>query len=250
MDERLDTTATIETPERVTFRFRLAGPAQRGIAWFIDSLVIGGALAIVGLLSAALLAIPGFKGLGTMGGLIAFFFLQWFYGLFFEWLMHGRTPGKVAMLLRVVREDGAPAGFQDLFLRNLLRGVDALPILGGVGVLVMALDPKMRRIGDLAGGTVVVSEERATLHAAVLIAPPVSEEERQAMPARIPLARHEIALIEVLIRRRRQLTEERMEELAALFGPKLTEQTGLEAPTWRRVLVLAYARATGRDRSP
>jgi len=62
------------------------------------------------------------------------------------------------------------------------------------------------------------------------------------------MARHEIALVEELIRRRRQLSEERVEELAALLAPRIAEQTGLQAPTWRRALVLAYARATGRDR--
>ena len=38
------------------------------------------------------------------------------------------------------------------------------------------------------------------------------------------------------------------EELAELFGPALSERTGVEAPTWELVLALAYARATGKER--
>ena len=55
-------------------------------------------------------------------------------------------------------------------------------------------------------------------------------------------------MIEEFIRRRPQLSRERAEELAELFGPALSERTGIEADTWERVLVLAYARATGKDR--
>ena len=38
------------------------------------------------------------------------------------------------------------------------------------------------------------------------------------------------------------------EELAWLLGPALSERTGVSADSWERVLVLAYARATGKDR--
>lgn len=250
LDDRLDTVAKIETPERVEFRFELAGPAQRAAAWAADSFLLGATMAIVGAVGNLLSVLPGLRGLTGMGGLLLAFFLQWFYGLFFEWLLVGRTPGKLVAGLRVVRDDGAPAAFQELFLRNLLRGVDALPIACGVGALTMWLDGRMRRIGDLVAGTVVVSEGSATMYGPIRIDPPVSEAERQAMPARVPLTRHEISLIEDLVRRRRQLTEERVEDLAALLGPKLSEQTGVTAPSWRRVLVLAYARATGKDREP
>ena len=43
----------------------------------------------------------------------------------------------------------SPARLPDLFLRNLVRAADFLPIGFGVGVLCMAIDPRMRRFGDL-----------------------------------------------------------------------------------------------------
>ena len=70
------------------------------------------------------------------------------------------------------------------------------------------------------------------------------------MPARVDMSRDEIALVEEFLRRRRTLSAERAEELARLYGPALAERTGVTAPTWERVLALAYARATGKDRDP
>ena len=37
--DALDTTALVETPERVRFRYRVAGPGRRFGAWFIDFLL-------------------------------------------------------------------------------------------------------------------------------------------------------------------------------------------------------------------
>jgi hypothetical protein len=69
-----------------------------------------------------------------------------------------------------------------------------------------------------------------------------------ALPPRVELYRDEIEVIETFLRRRRQFSDERARELAQLFGPALARRTGVTAPTWERVLVLAYARATGKDR--
>lgn len=244
----LDTTAAVDTPERVRFRYRLAGPGQRGAAWFIDFLIRLVVFVVLLFGFGILLAVPGIGGLGMGLLLLIAFLLEWFYGVFFETVLAGRTPGKMVLNLRVVRGDGSPGRFPDFLLRNLLRGVDFLPMLFGIGVLTMLIDRRMRRIGDLVAGTVVVTEEKAAMLGGVSIDPPVTEEERLALPARVELKREEIALIEEFLRRRRRLGADRAEELAWLFGPAVTERTGIEAPTWERVLTLAYARATGKDR--
>lgn len=243
----LDTTAKVATPERVEFRYRIAGPAQRGVAFLIDLIVQGFIGSAVLLFLGLLGMLPGLSGLSMGLGFLVAFTLQWFYGVIFEAFNHGQTPGKYAMQLRVVRLDGSPARLPDVLLRNLVRAADALPTFYGVGVLVMTIDPKLRRLGDLVGGTVVVSEERSRMLQEIRIEPPVSEEERQGLPAGVELSAEELATLEAFLRRRERLSAERVEELAWLFGPALSERTGIEAPTWERVLVLAYARATGKD---
>ena len=246
--ELLDTTAIVDTPERVRFRYRLAGPGRRAVAWVIDSLVALFVILLFALVLSAFATLPALMNVGT--GLLAlvWFGLQWLYGVGFETAFGGRTPGKMAMSLRVVREDGSPGRFPEFFLRNLLRSADFLPVLFGLGLLVMMTDRKLRRIGDCVAGTVVVVEERGEMYGGLAIDPPVTDAERQALPPRVVLAREEVAVIESFLRRRRALSPERSEELAALYGPALAERTGVNAPTWSRVLVLAYARATGKDR--
>lgn len=245
----LDTTASVDTPERVRFRHRLAGPAQRGAAWLFDGFLRLLAIALVGaVLSAATLSgIPGLDGLGQGLLLLFLFVLDWFYGVVFELWWSGQTPGKWLLQLRVVREDGSPVQLADVVLRNLLRAADFLPIGFGLGVVVMTLDAKQRRLGDLVGGTVVVQEERGRMLETVRVVPPVTEAERQALPAAVILDADELATLEAFLRRRRRLSPERAEELAALYGPTVEARHGVHAPTWERVLVLAYARATGKD---
>lgn len=248
--QRLDTTATVYTPERVSFRYRLAGPGRRGAAWVLDLVVRVAALFVMALLMLPFGAVPELASVGGGLVLVGMFLLDWFYGVFFESVMAGQTPGKKLMSIRVVRADGAPAQLPDLVLRNLMRAVDVLPVLGGVGLVTMLIDDRLRRLGDLVAGTVVVVESRSHVLRKLLIDPPITDEERRELPARVDMSRDEIALVEEFLRRRRTLSAERAEELARLFGPTLAQRTGVSAPSWERTLALAYARATGKDRQP
>lgn len=244
----LDTTATVDTPERVRFRYRLAGPGRRAVAYGVDMVVRGLILTAVGLVVALVAAVPGLDGIGMGALFLVLFLLDWGYGVLFETLLHGRTPGKLALKVRVVRVDGAPARFPDFALRNLLRAVDFLPVGFLVGVVVMLGDDRLRRLGDLVAGTVVVHEGRSRVLGEVAVEPPVTEAERLELPPRVDLSREELTVLEEFLRRRGRLSAERAEELAWLYGPALSERTGVTAPTWERVLTLAYARATGKDR--
>jgi uncharacterized RDD family membrane protein YckC len=245
----IDTTTTVETPERVGFRHRLAGPGPRGLAWAVDLALQGVLLLIV----AVALASVGFgtDGLAeTSAGVLylAIFVVSWFYAAAFEWAWAGRTPGKALLGLRVVRHDGGPVELRDAVLRNLLRGVDGLPVGYVVAVIAVVLDPKLRRLGDLVAGTLVVAEHRPELLDGIGVDPPVSEVERQALPVAVALTRAERTSIEGLLRRRGQLHPERVEELAGRLAPAVRARHGVEAPTSLRTLELAWARATGRDR--
>jgi uncharacterized RDD family membrane protein YckC len=246
--ERLDTTTTVDTPERVRFTHRLAGPGLRGLAWLLDLLVQ--AFVVVGVLTALTLTsvVSGLGAeVGTGASLLAFFVVSWFYAAAFEALWAGQTPAKRALQLRVVRLDGSAIGPREAVLRNLMRGVDGLPFAYVVGATVAAMDPRLRRLGDWVAGTMVVVEQRTALLDAVEIAPPVTEGERQSLPIRVTLSGDERRAIEALLRRTRRLSASRAEEIAAVLGPRLAEREGVVAPTWLRTLTLAYARSTGRD---
>lgn len=244
---RLDTTTAVATPERVRFRYRIAGPGRRAVAWSIDATVQALILLVFGVLAAVAQGL-GLGGLGMGGMLVVIFGLQWFYGAIFESLTSGRTPGKMILSLRVVTLEGAPAAPRQFILRNLLTGADFLPIGFGVGVLAMATDERLRRIGDRVAGTVVVDESRTSIRGTITIEPPITEEERRSLPARVVLTRDEIRAIEDFLRRRPRFSRGRARELASILGKPLAAQLGLVGMEPERVLVLAYARASGRDR--
>lgn len=247
--QRLDTTAEVDTPERVVLRYRLAGPGRRAVAYLVDLVARGLILVVLGIgLSLVAVVLPGGAGIGIGGLMLALFFLEWGYGALCEWALAGRTPGKMLLGIRVVREDGSAGRFPDFLLRNLLRTADFLPGFFAVGLISMLVDSRFRRLGDLVGGTVVVVEDRERMLGAVAIEPPVTEAERQEIPVHVVLTIEERRAVETWMRRLPQLSTERAEELAALFGPSLEARLGWRAPTWTRTLVLAWARSTGRDR--
>jgi uncharacterized RDD family membrane protein YckC len=144
----LDTLRLNETPEGVDLGLRPAGPAVRALALVLDS-------AIRLALSLATALLLGLVGLGGGPVLIAVFLLEWFYPVAFE-VRTGATPGKRAMGLLVVHDDGTPVGLPASLIRNLLRVIDFLPIFYGVGLVCTLAERDFRRLGDLAAGTLVI----------------------------------------------------------------------------------------------
>lgn len=174
--DKLDCFARVITPENIEFEYSLAGPFQRLPAFLLDLALR--ALFLVGVtIALSIFSMFTFGG-GSVVGIVAlllFFLLSWFYGIFFETRFNGRTPGKMVMKLRVISVDGRPINATQAALRNLLRLADMcvlLPLrsLGEegpmayviptlfIGFVSMALTRRMQRLGDLAAGTMVISE--------------------------------------------------------------------------------------------
>ena len=70
-----------------------------------------------------------------------------------ETASHGRSLGKLALGLRVVRDDGGAIGFRHAFIRALIGVVEIYLTFGGLAVLVGFLNPSSKRLGDLLAGT-------------------------------------------------------------------------------------------------
>ncbi len=134
-----------------------AGLGRRAAAGLIDSLLMG----VLFVLFAAALGESETSGANArfnLSGLPALAYLLAVLGYFlaFEAAI-GRTLGKLALGLRVVRTDGTKAEGGPVALRTLLRLVDGLPVLYLVGfVCLLATGKRRQRIGDIAAGTTVV----------------------------------------------------------------------------------------------
>ena len=212
----LDTTRKVATPEGIELTLRLAGPVPRAMAWAID-LAVRAAI-VLAVMSVALQF--GRAGWGVV--LLTLFFVEWLLPAWLETAWRGQTPGKRAMRLAVLNDDGTPVRWPGALTRNLLRAVDFLPFFYGVGLVSMLLSRDFKRLGDLAAGTVVVyqpgkPEAQRNIPAAAPIAPPLAldlEEQR--------------ALLE-LAERSATLTQERVEELAELPVPLVGRLDGPRA---------------------
>lgn len=159
------------TGEAVALDLRTAGVPSRMLAALIDvtaQVVLGtGLLVLVGLASSSAATFAALSvstivvvGLG--------------YPVAFETLLAGRTPGKLALGLRVVRDDGGPVGFRQAFVRGLLGlFVEKPGVTGGSAALISSLlSADGKRLGDLAAGTVVVQERVAHTSVEVMPMPP------------------------------------------------------------------------------
>lgn len=246
----LDTTAQVETPEHIRFDYPLAGPMRRTVAYLIDLMVRLAVLLVFAIVMALVNVATGIDGLSIGAILVIYFALDWFYYVLFETLWSGRSPGKRALKLRVVGQDGRSLTVLDSVLRNLLRAADFLPFGYAVGLVIMSVDPRFRRFGDLVAGTVVVIEETGRISDRLHLHPPPTPEEYAALPARPDVSRDELDAIELLLRRRGTLAPLREVELAELIAPVLAKRMQARYKDPVRFLGLIYARALGHEAIP
>lgn len=166
---RLFNHVTLRTPESVELEFTLAGIGNRAFALFIDYVILGIGLALFlmawALFSTQLLLYLESTDINYSGlpnWLLAIALLLTFaifvgYFIFFETLGQGRTPGKRVAHIRVIRDDGRPARLGQATLRAMLRPVDDLLSLG---VVLIILGKREKRLGDWVAGTLVIQEIR------------------------------------------------------------------------------------------
>lgn len=245
----LDNTSEVETPERIRFRYRAAGPVRRAFAWLLDVLIRFAIAIAIGMVLAAVSAIK-FDDLSqaSMGFfLVVLFVLEWGYNLAFETLWNGASPGKRAFGLRVVKEGGFPIGFLDSVLRNLLRAADWLPAGYVIGLTVMVGDTRFRRLGDRVAGTMVVVEDRVRVGESLKLNPPAAPGELEALPARPPLSADELEALELFLRRG-DLSPPRRLELAEMTAAIFARRMGVLTGDPVRFLALVYERAVGARR--
>ena len=147
------------TPEAVLLELDTAGVGTRAAAAAIDLLLQGSALMVgfVALLRGARASETAAVTLGAVALFAAFVAYPWLC----EWLLRGRTVGKIAMGLRVVTVEGAPVGFTHAAIRSMLGLIDFwLPPGGAAAMLLVLGTARHQRLGDLVAGTVVLAERR------------------------------------------------------------------------------------------
>ena len=234
MDDRY----TVDTPENIEFAYDIAGIGSRFLAAIIDTLVIGTGLLVLGLLVSVVgaradVARSTTSSVAAAIGAILSFLILWGYYIVFELVWNGQSIGKRAIGLRVVREGGQPVTFVGSAIRNLIRIVDFLPAFYGIGVIVMFVDKRARRLGDLAGGTLVVKERRGvtleslTQSTAVPAAQPGGTMQLPTLPNIHLLNDQDYNLVQEFLRRRDELGRDARARLGAQLASGLQARLGV-----------------------
>ena len=152
-----DTDLVVATPERVSFDYQVAGLATRGIAQLLDLLILTGVL--IGLYFAAIaISSTGADTVAFLVALLGSFVVIFGYFWACEAFWSGQTVGKRVFRLRAVGDRGEPLTFMQAGIRNIVRIVDFFPYAYGIGLVVLFVNGRGKRLGDLAAGTIVVKD--------------------------------------------------------------------------------------------
>lgn len=239
----------IVTPEAVALSLPAAGLGSRMIASIIDGAIQVGVLALAGIAAGGIWATGLFPaawlGIGFLG--VALVVLLGYFPLF-EGLWNGQTPGKRAQRLRVVQRDGRPVTALPVLVRNLVRIVDFLPTLYGVGVVVVVLTSRSQRLGDLAAGTLVVREAPAPRPAPLVLAEGGPAAEAAAWLDTTRLTDREYALIRAFLERRLSLDRHARVDLARRVAEAVRPKLGGPVAEYGDEVLLEAAARSYRSR--
>ena len=147
-------TVDVITAHNISIDYEAASLASRGVALFLDLLIITVYTAIM----SQIIAITTF---GASEGVIILLYIivlipVTFYSLLFEYLLKGQTVGKMAMGIRVVNLNGENATLNDYTLRWTFRIIDFWFSAGAIGSLFISTTEKGQRLGDVLAQTAVV----------------------------------------------------------------------------------------------
>ncbi|WCN06623.1 RDD family protein [Streptomyces sp. M92] len=233
------------TGEAVALELRPARLPSRALAVLLDlavAVAVYVAVTIVLVASTASLDVAAQTALS-----IAAFVLVLVGGpIAVETLSHGRSLGKMACGLRVVRDDGGPIRFRHSLVRGLIGVIEILMTFGVVACIASLVSARGRRLGDVFAGTLVV-RERVPVPATGFMPPPppwlagrFSELDLSAVPDDLWLA------VRQYLTRMGQLDPRVGWAMAERLAADVAARTGAPAP--REVPPAAYLAAMMHER--
>ena len=154
------TTDDLVTGEAVALDLPAASVGTRiasGILDVISMGVVGFAVLFLALVTVSH-ADAALQHVALVGSLMVVFLV---YPTTVETLTHGKSIGKLALGLRVVRDDGGTVTAQQAFVRALIAIVEIYAFSGGPALVCCLVSSRGKRIGDYAAGTYVVRDRVA-----------------------------------------------------------------------------------------
>ncbi|MGA4802769.1 RDD family protein [Streptomyces lavendulocolor] len=219
----------VVTGDAVVLGLRPARLPSRALALAIDLVVVW---TVYLLISVALaMATASLDEAAVMAVTIATFLLVLVGApIAVETLSHGRSLGKLACGLRVVRDDGGPIRFRHALVRGAVGVVEILMTFGVVACIASLVSERGRRIGDVFAGTLVVRERVPAARGTAVPPPPpwlvgrFAELDLSAVPDELWLG------IRQYLTRMRQLDPAVGRALAERLADELVARTGTPPP--------------------
>ncbi len=217
----MERSVDVRTGEAVEIRYELAGLGSRFLAVSVD--VLAQVAVVIVLFVAYALASPLIARLAfgkNVSAWLVALAVAAFFVIFFGWFIvfetwwSGRTPGKRALGLRVVRDGGFPIDPGAAVIRNLVRIAEVA--LGGytLSAISALLSKENKRLGDFAAGTIVVRDRADAV-------PDLDAYLSRPMRADTGLAEGDRVLIERFLARRAGLDRMARARLAAQLAERV-----------------------------
>ncbi|MEV0694364.1 RDD family protein [Streptomyces sp. NPDC050388] len=233
------------TGEAVALELRPAKVPSRALAVLLD---LAAALTVYVAATIALVAATASLDEAAQAAIFIAMFVLLLVGgpIAVETLSHGRSLGKMACGLRVVRDDGGPIRFRHALVRGLIGVIEILMTMGVIACIASLASSRGRRLGDVFAGTLVV-RERLPVGPVGFVPPPppwlvgrFSGLDLSAVPDGLWLA------VRQYLTRMRQLDPQVGRAMAERLAADLADRTG--APVPQGVPAAAYLAAVVQER--
>lgn len=152
-DEILTGEGVLLDAQPVSFAVRVAGGLIDAVVYLAAAWGI-----LVGLGAIATAAAD--DGIAAALSIMAIALLMIVIPTTFETLSRGRSVGKLATGVRVVRDDGGPIRFRHAFIRSLVGVGELWLTLSCVAIITSIVHPRGKRVGDILAGTYAVRISR------------------------------------------------------------------------------------------
>ena len=145
------------TGEGVEVELPVAGVPSRAVSGVLD-LVLAVVLLVGAMFGLGFLAGGSSEAVGRALSIVLVVAVTVGVPTVVETLTRGRTLGKLVMGLRVVRDDGGPVTLRHSLTRALVGWVEVYLLLGSGAFVAALISPRAKRLGDMAAGTLVVTQ--------------------------------------------------------------------------------------------
>jgi uncharacterized RDD family membrane protein YckC len=137
----------IETTQNIAIEQPIASVGERIVAAFID-------LAFLCTYMLVVISLGSFSESPVVT--VIFSLPALFYHLICEMVMDGQSWGKRIMNIKVVKIDGTQPEFTTYLIRWIFRLVDVLILFGAISTIVIIINGKGQRLGDIAANSTVI----------------------------------------------------------------------------------------------